>query len=270
MLHDRGCEARFQAHVIDLHCHVLPGLDDGPVNMPEALAMARAAVAAGTTTLVATPHIDHNWRVRPESIAQRAAALREALQHEGLELQLQTGAEIALSRLADLSAAQLAELRLGEGPYLLLECPLTQSAGDFDELLLRIHIREPAILLAHPERSPLLQQEPERLARLVGEGLLCSLTAGSITGAFGASVRRFSLELLHEGLVHDVSSDAHDHLRRPPGIGHALAAAEAELPGVGDQARWLTELAPAAILAGEPLPERPPLLGRPPPPSTTG
>lgn len=245
--------------MIDLHCHVLPGLDDGPANMHGALAMAQAALAAGTTMLVATPHIDHTWRVRPEAISQRASALREALEREGIELELQTGAEIALSRLADLSPAQLAELRLGEGPYLLMECPLEQTAGDFDELLLRIHGREQSIVLAHPERSPLLQQEPERLARLVEEGLLCSLTAGSIAGMFGGAVRRFSLELLRAGLVHDVSSDAHDHLNRPPRLGDALAAAEAELPGIGFQAEWLTTLAPAAILAGEPLPERPPL-----------
>jgi protein-tyrosine phosphatase len=251
--------------VIDLHCHVLPGLDDGPANMPDALAMAQAALVAGTTTLVATPHIDHTWRVRPEAISQRAEALREALEREGIALELHTGAEIALSRLADLSPAQLADLRLGEGPYLLLECPLDQTAGDFDELLLRVHSRERSIVLAHPERSPLLQQEPERLARLVREGLLCSLTAGSIAGMFGGTVRRFSLELLRAGLVHDVSSDAHDHAKRPPGIGDALATAAPELPGIEQQTEWLTRLAPAAILAGEPLPERPPLPTLPPP-----
>ena len=181
--------------MIDLHCHVLPGLDDGPANMPDALAMAQAALAAGTTTLVATPHIDHTWRVRPEAISQRAEALREALQREGIALELHTGAEIALSRLADLSPAQLAQLRLGEGPYLLLECPLDQTAGDFDELLLRIHSRERSIVLAHPERSPLLQQEPIAMQlfdvvqtrwpvgqaqRPPGEGHICPVTVQSL------------------------------------------------------------------------------------------
>jgi protein-tyrosine phosphatase len=74
---------------------------------------------------------------------------------------------------------------------------------------------------------------------------------------FGERVRRFSIELLGEGLVHDLSSDAHDHVRRPPGIGEALASAEDELPGISAQREWLTELVPAAILAGEPLPARP-------------
>lgn len=243
--------------MIDIHSHVLPGLDDGPPNMPGALAIAEAALASGTTTLVATPHIDQVWRVRLASIAQRAGALREALQEQGIELAIETGAEIALSRLADLSHEELSAIRLGSGPYLLLECPLSPTAGDFDSMLLRIHESEPSIVLAHPERSPLLQQEPERLARLVAEGLLCSLTAGSLTGMFGDRVRRFSIELLGEGLVHDLSSDAHDHVRRPPGIGEALASAEDELPGISAHREWLTELVPAAILAGEPLPARP-------------
>src|SRR5439155_16993000 len=150
--------------------------------MPEALAMAGAFVASGTSSLVATPHIDHTWRVRPQLIPPRAAALREALAAEGIELQISTGAEIALSRVADLTPDELSNLRLGAGPYLLLECPLTPVAGDFDELLLRIRSRGESIVLAHPERSPLFQQEPERLARLVEAGLLCSVTAGSISG----------------------------------------------------------------------------------------
>jgi protein-tyrosine phosphatase len=242
---------------VDIHCHLLPGLDDGPGNMGHALAMAEAAVLAGTAHMVATPHIDHTWRVRPELIGARAQALREALSEEGIPLQVSTGAEIALSRLVDLSASELDSLRLGGGPYLLIECPLSPTAGDFDSLLLRVHGRGEAVVLAHPERSPLFQQEPERLARLVAAGMLCSLTAGSLKGAFGASVRRFSIQLLRDGLVHDLSSDSHDHLRRPPGVADALASVEDELPGIGRRREWLTELVPAAILAGDPLPEPP-------------
>jgi protein-tyrosine phosphatase len=243
--------------VIDIHCHVLPGLDDGPPNMGGSLAMAQAAVASGTTEMVATPHIDHTWRVRPELISQRAHSLRQALDEEGVALKISTGAEIALSRLVDLAPDQLDTLRLGDGPYLLLECPLSPTAGDFDSLLMRIAGRGESIVLAHPERAPLFQQEPERLARLVAAGMLSSLTAGSLRGIFGDSVRRFSIELLREGLVHNLSSDAHDHLGRPPGLADALAGIESELPGITAQREWLTLSVPAAILAGDPVPQRP-------------
>jgi protein-tyrosine phosphatase len=243
--------------VIDLHCHVLPGLDDGPGTMPEAIAMAAAASAAGTATMVATPHIDHHWRVRPEAIPQRAAALQAALDEEGIELQVIVGGEVALSRLVDLSAEQLRAVRLGGGPYLLIESPLDNAAGDFDALLLRIRGRGESIVLAHPERSPLFQQQPERLASLVEEGLLCSITTGSLRGDFGQLVRRFTIEILRDGLVHNVASDSHDHLRRPPGLREALEDLEDELPGIAGQSEWLTSLTPAAILAGEPLPPRP-------------
>jgi protein-tyrosine phosphatase len=232
--------------------------------MPDALAMARIAAASGTTTLVATPHIDLHWNVRATDVRQRTAVLARALRDEGLTLDILTGGEIDLSRLADLSPAEVDELCLGNGPYLLLECPLSTTAGDFDMLLLRIHERGQPILLAHPERSPLFQREPERLQRLVEAGLLCSITAGSIRGQFGEHVRRFTLDILREGLAHDVASDCHDDLRRPPGLADVLRDAEPEIPGIGGQSEWLTRLAPAAILAGEPLPPRPALAYSPP------
>lgn len=225
--------------------------------MQEALATARVAVASGTTILVATPHIDHHWNVNPIDVRRYAAMLAQELRSEDIALEIRTGGEIDLARLADLAPDELDAVRLGDGPYLLLESPLSPSAGDFDALMLSIHARGQPILLAHPERSPLFQSEPERLIRLVDAGLLCSVTAGSLRGQFGEHVRQFTLEMLREGLVHDVASDCHDHLRRPPGLADALEDAEREIPGVGGQSDWLTRLAPAAILAGEPLPPKP-------------
>jgi protein-tyrosine phosphatase len=245
--------------MIDLHCHILPGLDDGPATMDDAIAMARAAVASGTTTAVATPHIDGRWGVRPKELSRRVAALQDALRDQEIALSVRTGGEIDISRFPDLRSDDLALLRLGGGPYLLLESPLSPAAGDSDMLLLRIHGRGEPILLAHPERCPLFQHEPERLVRLVDAGLLCSISTGSLRGQFGEHVRRFTIDLLRAGLVHDLASDAHDAWRRPPHLDGALTDVEAELPGIGSQSEWLTRHAPAAILAGQPLPPRPPL-----------
>jgi protein-tyrosine phosphatase len=247
------------ACVIDLHCHLLPGLDDGPTSMPEALALASAAAATGTTTIVATPHIDHRWSVRPREIPRRAEMLAEAVREAGIDLEILTAGEIAIERLADLSSQELEGLRLGTGRFLLIESPMRQDDADFDILLLRVHERGEPIVLAHPERCPLFQQYPERLARCVEAGLLCSITAGSLRGDFGEHVRRFALDILREGLAHDVASDAHDPQRRPPGLASALERVEHEIPGIRAQADWLTRLAPAAILAGGQLPARPQL-----------
>jgi len=245
--------------MIDLHCHILPGLDDGPATMADALAMATVAVASGTTTVVATPHIDGRWGVRPSELSRRVAALVDALSGAGISLDVRTGGEIDISRFANLRPDDLDRVRLGGGPYLLLESPLSPAAGDSDMLMLRIQSRGEQILLAHPERCPLFQREPERLVRLVDAGLLCSISTGSLRGQFGEHVRSFTIDLLRAGLVHDLASDAHNDWRRPPQLGQALSEVEAEVPGIGGQAEWLTRLAPAAILAGEPLPARPAL-----------
>ena len=141
-----------------------------------------------------------------------------------------------------------------------IDLPVLQSIFcDFDRLLLRIAGRGESIVLAHPERSPLFQQQPERLAALVHEGLLCSITTGSLRGDFGQLVRRFTIEILRDGLVHNLASDSHDPLHRPPGLPGVLEAIEVELPGIAAQREWLTKLAPAAILGGQPLPPRPAL-----------
>jgi len=242
--------------VIDLHCHVLPGVDDGPRELSAALALARAAAEAGATVLVATPHIDLRWRLEPLQLPARVAALQRELDERGIALQLRVGGEIALPRLPDLDEQELDTVRLGGGPYLLLECPLEPASWDFDVALMRLRERGESILLAHPERCPLFQREPQRLAQLVRAGLLCSITAGSMWGQFGSLARAFCARLLHDGLVHDVASDAHDARRRPPGLGEAFASMERELPGISAQRRWLTQLAPEAILNGTPLPPR--------------
>ena len=112
-------------------------------------------------------------------------------------------------------------------------------------------------MLAHPERSPLLQKDPELLRRFVESGMVTSVTAGAFLGRFGSTVKRFALWMLEEDLVHNVASDAHNADRRPPGLREALAAGEAELPGFAERAEWLTLSVPRAILDGGPIPPAP-------------
>lgn len=245
--------------MIDLHSHVLPGLDDGPDTVEGSLALARAAVAAGTATLAATPHVNRRYELGPARIREALDAFAEHLAAAGIELELAMGGEISTGRLPSLSREELDALRLGGGPYLLLEVPLGAGIGTLPSAVERLLGDGYGVLLAHPERAPGLQRDLGRLRQLVADGVLCSITAGSLAGRFGQAPRRFALTLLREGLVHNIASDAHDAQRRAPDMRTGLDAAVAQLPGFEEQAKWLTEDAPAAILAGTPLPRRPPL-----------
>jgi protein-tyrosine phosphatase len=245
--------------VIDLHSHILPGLDDGPATMEGSLDLARAAVETGTRTILATPHINADPSIDPPRIAAALERLRAALAAAEIPLEVLPGGEIAIWRLADLDDATLRALALGGGPYLLVESPLAPVAGDFEPMVLDLHGRGHRVLLAHPERCPAFQRDPARLEALVRAGALVQLTAGSMTGDFGSTVRRFTLALLRDGLAHVVASDSHDTIRRPPGLQVGFPALEPELPGLSEHADWLTRLVPRAVLDGAPLPPRPAL-----------
>lgn len=239
--------------LIDLHTHVLPGLDDGAPDADAALALARAIAEGGVRTVVATPHVNSTYANDPDTVAAGVSELNAALRERAVPLEVLTGAEIALPQLAEMGDADLARHGLGGGRCVLVESPYVRAVSFLEDLLEDVRGRGYLPLLAHPERSPLFQEDPGRLERLVSGGVVCSVTAGSLAGRFGRTVRRFALDLARRGLVHDVSSDAHDLRRRPPGL-----AVPAEL---APRAGWLTLDAPAALLEGRMPPAPPPLRG---------
>jgi protein-tyrosine phosphatase len=240
--------------MIDLHCHVLPGIDDGPPTIDGSLALARAAAAAGMQTLVATPHVSARYPNRVETIAPLIAELNERLAVDGVALDVRIGAELAITQLGEIEPSQLWGLTLGGGEWLLVEPPFTPLAGALDLLVLDLQQHGHRVVLAHPERCPAFHRDPEMLGSLVRDGVLTSITAGSLVGRFGRTVRRFALKLVEEGLAHNVASDAHDLSARPPGI-----RAELKQAGLAPLAEWFTEAVPAAILGGQEIPARPPV-----------
>lgn len=243
--------------VIDVHAHVLPGIDDGPSTTEDALELARAAVAAGTTEIVATPHVSWEHQNTARAIRAGVTTIQAELDAAGIPLRVRPGAEVALTRGIELDDEELRGLRLGDGEWLLAECPLALASPGFDRLLHRLQAQGHRILLAHPERSPELHRSPETLRRLVDAGMLTQITAGSLAGRFGSTVQRFTFDLVTEGLAHNVASDAHNARRRPPGMLAEIEAADAELPGLLDQAEWMCEQVPRAILDGGAIPPPP-------------
>ena len=243
--------------MIDLHCHILPGIDDGPATQEESLALARAAAAAGTRAIVATPHVSWDYPANSAaSIADGVARLQEALAREQMPLELYTGAEIAMTRAAELADEELVALRLGgpEGTHLLVECPLSLTAAGFDALLALLRSRGHEIVLAHPERCPAFQRDVGAYERLIAQGMLGQVTAGSLVGRFGRAVQELADHLVREGLAQDIASDGHSAEQRPPSIRPELIEA-----GYAEQADWLAREVPNAVLTGAPVPSAPPM-----------
>jgi protein-tyrosine phosphatase len=243
--------------VIDLHCHVLPGIDDGPTSLAESLALAQAAQAGGTEVIVATPHVNWQWPNSARSITAGVDRVNAALGEAGIDVEVCVGAEIAMSKLPDLPEGELRALRLGGGDSLLVECPLAMVAAPIDAIVFSLHQRGYRTVLAHPERSPSMRAEPGRLEALVRAGAITSITAGSLLGQFGREVQSFSFWMLERRLVHNVTSDAHDAERRSPSLRDALGLAALEAPGLADHIDWLAHEVPQAILDGAPLPPAP-------------
>ena len=237
--------------VIDLHCHLLPGIDDGPADLGGSLAMAQQHVRAGVGTVAATPHVAWDMPNDAATIELRLADVRAALAAAEIPLEVVRGAEIDVHEAVRMTDDELRALALGGGPWLLIEAPLTTGVG-LAPVVRALLDRGHRVLIAHPERSPLLQRDADGLRALVRAGAATQITAASFAGRFGRSVREYALGMLEAGLVHSVASDAHDALRRPPGIAAPLADA-----GLEELAPLLGHEAPAAILAGDPLPRAP-------------
>lgn len=241
------------AGVIDLHCHILPRVDDGAGSLEESVEMAAAALASGTRAIAATPHVRDDWPTEAAVMEARVAEVRAALAEACLPLELLTGAELAFDRVGRLDGAELARLGLGGNPrYLLVEPPYVEWPLAFDRVVQDLAARGFVPVVAHPERNPEIQAEPERLRPLVLGGALAQVTAASVDGRLGRRARASAFELLDRGLAHIVASDAHSAGGRGVGLS---AAAEA----IGDEqlARWVTEDVPGAIVAGLPVPARP-------------
>jgi protein-tyrosine phosphatase len=242
------------ARMIDLHCHVLPAIDDGPETEAAAIALARDAGEDGITAIVATPHVSWTY---PEIDAPRIALavedLRGRLRRAGVGVEILTGAEVAATRGAELSDQELRALTLGGGDWLLFECPLSVTgATGFATVARSVAWRGHRLLLAHPERSPVFLRNPALLDELIAEGMLTQITAGSLSGRYGRPVREFALAMARNGTAHVIASDAHGE-HRPARIAAELA--DVDLPS--ELVDWMARQVPAALLAGEPLPGRP-------------
>jgi protein-tyrosine phosphatase len=240
--------------LIDLHTHVLPGVDDGCRTIEESVRLARAAAAEGITALAATPHVRFDYPTEPATMERLVAEVRGAVAAAGIPIEILPGGELALDLLGELAPDAVRRFGLGGNPdVVLLEFPYAGWPLALDGIVFNLHARGKTVVLAHPERNAEVQADPDSLAELVGRGVLVQVTAASLDGRLGRSSRRAARALLDRELAHLVASDAHTPDVRSGGLRRATEA-------VGDAAlaRWLTEDMPKALVAGERPPERPP------------
>jgi protein-tyrosine phosphatase len=235
--------------VIDLHSHVLPGLDDGARDADEAVAICSAAAADGIEVLAATPHVRSDHLTTAE---QMEAGVAELSARVGALIRLVPGGELDFREL-DRPLEELRRFALAGNPrYLLVETPYVGWPLDFDERLYRLTLAGITPVLAHPERNADVQRQPDRLAPLVARGSLVQLTAASVDGRLGRGSQRCAATLLDRRLVHLLGSDAH-----APSVREIGLAAAARALGDAALARWLTDDVPRAIVDDRPVPPRP-------------
>jgi protein-tyrosine phosphatase len=240
---------RFEDPVIDLHCHILPGVDDGALDIRDSAALARQAAADGIEAICATPHIRHDHDVRIEEVTGRVEAVNRHLHDEGIPVTVLQGGEVAETAVEALSEEELGRVTLGSGRWVLLE----PAPGPLSETLLHrveyLAERGHRTLIAHPERHVSADMY-ERIAQLVAAGALVQATAdfflreGFVDGM---------VALAAAGLIHVLSSDAHSsHGGRPAKLAAAFKRL-GEVEPVSPHIEWIRETAPRAIVEGAEL-----------------
>lgn len=236
--------------MVDLHCHILPGLDDGPTTIEESMAMAESAIADGITHVVATPHSSNEYHFD----FTKVRGLRDELQAKiGSRLKLATGCDFHLNPENVKSLREDASRYcINQRDYLLVEFNEVSIPPAIDQTLHEMQLAGLRLIVTHPERNSILRTRPERLKKWVQQGCFAQVTGGSLTGVFGPTAQNVALRWIGEGLIHFVASDAHNTQRRPLQLQPAY---DVIVERFGEQkARALFIENPMAALEGRELP----------------
>jgi protein-tyrosine phosphatase len=236
--------------MVDIHCHILPGLDDGSDSVETSLKMAEMAIADGVTHVIGTPHANSEYDFVPELVQARRDEIQSSL---GDRLIIATGCDFHLS-FENLSALRTDPKRftLNQTDYLLVEFADFAIPASLDQTLHQLRLLGLHPIITHPERNPLIRSQWERLWGWMRQGCYVQVTAQSITGGFGRRAQQAAELLLDANAVHFVATDAHNLTTRPlrlKPVYDALAEHEGE-----DLARALLEENPRAALEGRALP----------------
>lgn len=238
--------------MIDLHCHILPGVDDGADSMEESLAMAKLAYADGIDIILATPHTLNGVYTNPFSkVSESVAALQGELDRHGIDIKICPGVDAhicagMLERVREKAAGTVND----NGRYILVEFPPQIITPGAQEELYQLRLNGITPIITHPERNLAIQNTMQILVDFVEMGCLVQITAMSVTGEFGEEAMTVSHQILERRLAHIIASDAHSPNHRPPILSRAVETA-ADILGDWQEAEAMVEDTAEAILAGK-------------------
>jgi protein-tyrosine phosphatase len=198
--------------MIDIHSHILPGIDDGAQTMQDSIDMAKAAVAEGIHTIIATPHHNNGkYENRKSDILALVSKLNETLKSEAIDLNVLPGQECRIygEILEDYENGHILTLNQSS-QYIFIEFPSNSVPRYAERLLYDIQVAGLIPVIVHPERNAELIERPEKLYKLVKNGAVTQLTASSLVGYFGKNIQKFSQQMIEANLTHFIASDAHN------------------------------------------------------------
>ena len=196
--------------MVDIHCHILPGIDDGAKNMSDSISMASEAEKEGIRTIIATPHLNNQYDNRKDLIVAKVDELNHVLKAEGVNVTILPGQEPRIygDILEDFEKDEIQTLN--NSNYIFIEFPSNHVPRYTEKLLFDIQVKGLTPIIVHPERNSELIERPELLYKLVEKGALTQVTASSVCGYFGKKIKSFSMQIIEANLTHFIASDAHN------------------------------------------------------------
>lgn len=235
--------------MIDIHCHILPGLDDGAQTLENSLAMAKAAVNDGIRKIVATPHHQTSRYNNPKKVVvEKVNLLNSALQKEGIPLEILTGQEVRLFGDWELEYDNDLIATVNDKNYILIEFPSNHVPNYAERLFYEMQTKRLIPVIVHPERNSQIVEQPDKLFSLIEKGAISQVTASSVTGDLGKKIQKFSFQLIETNLTHCVASDAHNITTRPF---HLSAAYEVIGREFGSETVYMLQENAEYIIAGQ-------------------
>ena len=214
--------------IVDIHCHILPGLDDGPSSWEESVGMVRVACSNNIKKIVATPHWIQgtSWQPKPDTVFEYVMKINELLETEEIDVEILPGMEIGINENLFKLLEQGEIITLANTNNILIEIPFMSLPLGLEEIIFELVSNGYKPILAHPERNKDLQSEPRRILDLIDRGAFVQITAGSLCGYWGDYARDCSIEFVKSDAVFVVASDGHSVDSRPPIIDDGLKVLE--------------------------------------------